>query len=274
MNKKIKGDLHIHSTISDSDYTIDEIMKKARENSITHISITDHDTLLGNTKSVEIGKKYEIEVISGVEISAYDYKRDSKVHILGYGKLGKNVNALCKNTILAREKNSKKYFDIILEKGYEISWERIKELSGETGVFKQHVMLHLIELGYTDDIYGDLYKKIFKEEKIVEDIKYVDIYDALRAIKLDGGIAILAHPAVYKNQDLILELLKFGLDGIEIYHPKHSLEDIATLKKIADENNLIKTGGTDFHGNMDTKYNEIGSFYSDEEALIKILKKL
>ncbi|MGL5191376.1 MAG: PHP domain-containing protein [Cetobacterium sp.] len=274
MNRRLKGDLHIHSTISDSDYTIDEIIKRAAENGLTHVSITDHDTLLGNRLSVEIGKKYGVEAISGIEISAYDYKRDSKVHILGYGKLGKNTSDLCKNTILNREENSKKNFEKILEKGYDLSWERIEELSGETGVFKQHIMLHLIELGYTDEIYGDLYKKFFKEEKLVEDIKYIDVYDALRAIKMDGGIAILAHPGVYKNEDLVSELLEFGLDGIEVYHPKHSLESIETLKKIADENNLIKTGGTDFHGRMDIKYNEIGSFYSDEEAINNILRKI
>ena len=59
----MKGDLHIHSSISDCNYSIEEIIKKAKENDITHISITDHDTILGLEKTLEYGKKYGVSII-------------------------------------------------------------------------------------------------------------------------------------------------------------------------------------------------------------------
>lgn len=80
----------------------------------------------------------------------------------------------------------------------------------------------------------------------------------------------MAHPAIYKNEELIEELIPYGLDGIEIYHPKHSLENINLLEKIAKKNNLLITGGTDFHGDVDSKYIEIGSFYTPIKTLDKL----
>lgn len=267
----MKGDLHIHSSISDCNYSIEDIMKKAKENGVTHISITDHDTILGVEEALKQGEKYGIEVIPGVEISAYDYKRGRKVHILGYKNLGENVEKICEEIPQKREELSKKYFDEIKKKGYDISWERIKNYSGKTGVFKQHIVIDLIKQGYTEKIYGELYQKLFKEETSIKDMEYIDVYKVIQAIKQDGGIAIMAHPAIYKNEELIEELIPYGLDGIEVYHPKHSLENINLLKDITKRNNLLSTGGTDFHGDIDSKYIEIGSFYCKEESLKKIV---
>lgn len=267
----MKGDLHIHSSISDCNYSIEDIVKKAKENGVTHISITDHDTILGIEEALKHGKKYGVEVIPGVEISAYDYKRERKVHILGYKNLGENVKKICEEIPKKREELSRKYFDEIKKKGYDISWERIKKYSGKTGVFKQHIVIDLIKQGYTEKIYGELYQKLFKEETSIKDMEYIDVYKVIKAIKQDGGIAIMAHSSLYKNEKLITELICEGLDGIEIYHPKHSKRDIELLEEIAKENNLLITGGTDFHGDIDSKYIEIGSFYCEEKSLKKIV---
>ena len=184
----MKGDLHIHSSISDCNYSIEEIIKKAKENDITHISITDHDTILGLEKTLEYGKKYGVSIIPGIEISAYDFKRGRKVHILGYKNLGENVKNLCKDIPKKREDLSKRFFDEIKSKGYNISWERIKKNSGETGVFKQHIVLDLIRNGYIKEIYGDLYQLLFKKETSIKDMEYIDVYEAIKAIKEDGGV--------------------------------------------------------------------------------------
>ena len=80
----------------------------------------------------------------------------------------------------------------------------------------------------------------------------------IKAIHEAGGIAVLAHPACYwavSLERLVKKLMKYGLDGIEVYYPYprfrkivkfHSSRDV---KRIADKYpELIQTGGTDFHG--------------------------
>ena len=74
----IKADLHIHTDISDGSLSTEEVIKKAKEKGLTHIAITNHDTVKGLKEAVELGKKYNIVVIPGVEISAYDYKEIEK----------------------------------------------------------------------------------------------------------------------------------------------------------------------------------------------------
>ncbi len=84
----------------------------------------------------------------------------------------------------------------------------------------------------------------------------------IQAIHEAGGIAVLAHPACYwaiSLERLVKKLMKYDLDGIEVYYPYprfrkivkfHSSKDV---KKIADKYpSLIQTGGTDFHGEIFT----------------------
>lgn len=272
----MKGDFHIHSNISDCNFTPDEIGKKAIEVGLTHLAFTDHDIITDDNIIEEIEKKYKIKVIKGIEISAYDYKNNKKVHVLGYGNLGENTKNLCKNICNERHQLSKKIYEILKNSNYNISWENIEKYAGKTGVFKQHIMLEFINKGYTDNIYGKLYENLFKNNGIVANlnINYVKAQDAIKAIKKDGAIAIIAHPAQFKNEDIIPELVELGLDGIEVYHQKHSKKDSFQLLKIVKKYNLLISGGSDFHGNMDKKYIELGSSFIDGENLKNFLDKL
>ena len=85
-----------------------------------------------------------------------------------------------------------------------------------------------------------------------------NVQKLIEAIHQAGGIAVLAHPACYwaiSLENLVKKLIDSGLDGIEVYYPYprfrkivkfHSSKDVM---KIANKYpNLIKTGGTDFHG--------------------------
>ena len=129
-------------------------------------------------------------------------------------------------------------------------------------------MDELIEKHYTDKIYSDLYKRLFKNGGIcAKDITYIDIFDALVAIKADGGVAILAHPGQLDSYSIISDLIEKGLDGIELNHHSHSQEDRERIKKYAQKSGLILTGGTDFHGKYSEKDIKIGEIESPKEFL-------
>lgn len=80
----------------------------------------------------------------------------------------------------------------------------------------------------------------------------------IKAIHEAGGIAVLAHPAccwALSLNNLVKNLMKAGLDGIETYYPYsrfrkfakfHSAKDVLKIAEKYPE--LIKTGGSDFHG--------------------------
>lgn len=267
----MKGDLHVHTNISDSSYGIRETLNMAKKNKVTHIGIVNHDTVKGLKEAVEIGKNMGIKVIPGVEISAYDYRNNKKVHILGYNfdLDGENIKKICDPMLKRRDENSRWQIKTLLENDYELDLDYITEKTKTSEIiYKQHIMKALIKSKYTDTIYSDLYKKLFKNGGIcARDIEYVDVLDAVRAIKSDGGIAVLAHPGHMNSYDVIPELVAEKLDGIEINHHGHSEEDIKKIREFSERYNLFLTGGTDFHGEYGEKPINIGDIECPEETL-------
>ena len=67
------------------------------------------------------------------------------------------------------------------------------------------------------------------------------------------GVVSIAHPGLIINLDivkLVAKLADWGLKGIEVYHSKHTIEDVSFFKSLAERFNLIQTGGTDCHGEL------------------------
>jgi phosphoribosyl 1,2-cyclic phosphate 1,2-diphosphodiesterase len=155
----------------------------------------------------------------------------------------------------------------LIAAGYKISWERCMEIAhGGTGVYKQHIMHALIEAGYTDSIYGPLYKKLFNRGQNGEKpgiafipMEYMDAKTAVQVILLAGGVPVLAHPGQYGNFELVPELVEAGLQGIEVWHPLHNEKHEEQAKQLARKYDLIMTGGSDFHGEYGEKPVLIGS---------------
>lgn len=270
------ADLHCHTKISDGSTSIDELIFIAQRKGISTISVTDHDTFAGATRAKIFGKRHSVEVISGAELSAYDYKRRRKVHVLCY--LCDNTDrleGLCRKTW----ENRKKAANIMLQKVikmYPISPEMVlRRAKGSTNIFKQHIMHALIDAGYTDSIYGDLFNKLFapKYGLAYTDIEYPDVFKVIEEIHKAGGVAVLAHPPVYDSFDLLEELIEHGIDGVEVYHTRNKEGDEERLKQIAINNNLVMTGGTDFHGMYSSVISPIGKCVTPDSQVVALKNK-
>lgn len=251
-------DLHCHTNMSDNSLSIRQVLDLARVHGVTHLSITDHDTTRGLNEAARLGKQMGIEIIPGIEISAYDYKRKVRAHILGYyiepGHPA--LEKICQPLVEARQNASREMVERIQDAGYDINWEKVQSYSPEgTGVFKQHIMHALMHNGYCDGIYGNLYSTLFSRgekggEKGVAYVpmEYIDAKEAIKAIRDAGGVPVLAHPGQFNNYAAIPEWIAVGLEGIEIYNPSHDIRDEWRSQLLADEYDLIITGGSDFHG--------------------------
>ncbi|MGM7719248.1 PHP domain-containing protein [Metabacillus sp. Hm71] len=251
-------DLHCHTNISDNSYSFEEVIRLAKLNGVKHLAITDHDTTKGLFQAMEIGESLGVEIIPGIEISAYDYERNRRAHILGlYITPGHaSIDELCSPLVAKRHEASWQMVSRIQEAGYDITWEEVLEFCKEgTGVYKQHIMHALLKKGYTDRIYGDLYNKLFKRGDSPNDrglafisIEYIDVMDAIRVIREAGGLPILAHPGQFDNFSAVEDWVQAGLEGIEVLHPLHDKEAEKKARALAEKWDLIQTGGSDFHG--------------------------
>lgn len=264
-----KVDLHVHSTVSDSSYSVDSILEMAKNIGLNALAFTEHDTTDGVESAMEKGKASGIKVIPGIEISAYDKSINKKVHILGYNyKRNDNIEKLCSPILERRNDNCIRQIKILKALGYKIDVDSVKQISGKY-IYKQHIIHYLCKTGQEKEIFGWMYRKIFKNRGPCDfDIEYVDAVDAVKAIVNDGGYAVLAHPGQQENLSIVDKLILAGLSGIELNHHGNSDVDKKEVEMICSKNNLFMTGGSDFHGIYEPYASTIGSNLAHESSSV------
>lgn len=276
----MKADLHCHTTISDGSLGISDIIRQADRDDVRYLAITDHDSLASISRAAVLGKRFNVNIIPSVEISAFDSKRGRKVHILAYNvQKPDRLEGLCMRTSEGRMKLGKSMAIRVLEK-YPITLESILRYSaGSKAIYKCHIMHALMDYGYTTELYGKVYDEIFDantgicaEQVRSEADFYPDVHFALNMIKAAGGVAVMAHPKVYDSLELLEELARDGsIDGVEVWHSSADEDYRKKLLNTAQTYGLITTGGSDFHGFYNHYAIQIGSNTTPEESLERIL---
>lgn len=273
----MKADLHTHTTISDCSLTQEEVVKQAQKNKVTHLAITDHDTTMGLSEALALGEKYSVEIIPGIEISAYDYQNDKKCHIVGlYVPIdNKELQNFTAPVNQSRKDNFATQISNLTESGYNISMKDF-QFRGELMVYKQHIMDVLIAKGYAQKIYGAKYQELFKGDGICNlKVNYPDALEAVRLLRAVNAFPVLAHPGIYDNFDIIEDLVDSGLMGIEGVYPHCSAQDYALIEQLSNKYDLLITGGTDIHGHYsDNPTAEVGDYSVDPSVLTEIKKLL
>ncbi len=250
-------DLHLHTTCSDGSLTPEQLVDKVKTIGIKVIAVTDHDEICGCKEAVDYGKKNNVTVIPGVELSIdYALKGKNHLHLLGLFIDTKNdaLNTALEQLRSARHRRAKKIIDKLRQIGYNLNYQELSNFAGNGSIGRPHVAALLKQKG------------IIKQE--AEAFRYLlgrggpayvakeklDIVKAIRVIHEANGLAILAHPISlgFKTYDLlgkeILKLHLLGLDGIEVYYSRHDKYLIKWLLDFANQNHLAVSGGSDFHG--------------------------
>jgi len=252
-------DLHIHSTASDGTLSPVEILRLAEKFELGAISITDHDTLKGSKDLLEAAGSSHVRVLTGIEISTIPpalYAVAGSFHILGYGiRLNDPVlNQTLETLQHARENRNPFIISRLNAMGLDITLEEVIQASGEAQIGRPHIAQLMIKKGFVQS-----FDEAFDAYLGFDKPAYVDKYrlDCQKAIEMiieAGGTPVLAHPFLLRIPDnsrlesLVATLKEMGLQGIEVYYPEHSSEDVDFYSRLALSHDLAITGGTDFHG--------------------------
>ena len=207
-----------------------------------------------------------------------------QMHILGLFIDYKSEELKQKLAMIEEGRNTRnaKFIKEFKKLGFEITEEELKEVSNGKIIGKPHFAKIFLRKKYIkekEEIFREYFNKSpFKE---IPKASYSP-KEVIEIIKRANGIAILAHPQTLKLSDnelkeKIMELKKYGLDGIECYHSKQSTQQMEKYREIAVENDLIITKGSDYHGPITKKHIELGTGMNDniinceEENIIKVL---
>jgi len=222
-------------------------LELAQEYNLETIAITDHDTVDAAIKIPVLSNG--LKVIPGIEFSA-DFP--SQYHMLGYFPSTDIPNTIeaAEKLKNAREDRMRTMVEQLQKKGYHIDYTDItKYASGSIG--KPHVAQALVEKGYATDVEA-AFSTILSKAEDTKRFKYKP-KELIDIIHKDNGIAIIAHPNSLNFTHaefnvFFLEQLKSGIDGLEVFYPSHSIDDIHFYKALTDDYNLSATAGSDFHG--------------------------
>lgn len=263
-------DLHIHSTYSDGTNSPVEIVSMAAKKGLTVISITDHDTMAGTQESIEAGKREGLQVIPGLELSVVH--EGKPIHILGYwmDEHNKELQAGLNRIQYERDERNRKIIHKLVKLGIPVTEEELDVCSKHGQAGRPHIGSMLIKHGVVKNI-NQAFQHYLKKDRCA----YVARYEfkaetAIRLIKQAGGIAVFAHPVQFDSSLATLptfldQLTPFGLDGIEMYYPTQSPSFRKKLAPIAQKNNLLYTGGSDFHGAIRPK-STLGLLLNDSDG--------
>lgn len=274
----MSADLHCHTIMSDGSDSADFVVRLAKNIGLSALALTDHDYYSGKYGADCLGQKYGVRVINGAECSCCDTSRGHKVHLLCYNcKYPEALDEIFFKANRARTEAAMKMTKKVSTL-YPITEEMVMDCVGESGFCgKQHIMLALMKAGYTGDMFGDLFRNLFdsKTGSCYVPINHTDMFEVINCLRESGGVIVMAHPSVYGSIASLEDLIKAGIHGIEFYHPRNKPDDKKIIMQVAEQNGLLLTGGTDFHGYFtpSSSVNPLGTCTSSDEQLNDLLQK-
>ena len=242
------ADLHLHTQFSDGTFTPEELVLRAQNAGLACIALTDHDTVEGCTRAAAACAAVKMEFISGAELTAEH--EDTEVHVLGYFLDTQNKVLLAKIAKFqsVRQNRIHEMVAALNKLGIPLKAESVFALANCKSPGRPHVARALVKEKLIDNL-DEAFEKYLKKGRPAWVPKTkMSALEGIELIHQAGGLAVMAHPGLNRTDDIIPDLVKAGLDGIECFHTKHSTVMAERYLEIAEKYHLLVTGGSDCHG--------------------------
>lgn len=257
--QKPYADLHTHTNASDGLKTPEELVSDASRIGLSCLAITDHDTTDGLNAGIQAGCVLGIRVIPGIEINTQWAKEE--IHLLGYFidyKLDwlQHMLIRIRDTRLCRGEGMVKKLNTLY--GFDIAFEEVQQEAGSGAIARPHIARVMVRKGYVKYV-----SEAFDRYLGTDSPAYMDRFrltpgEGIDAIQRAGGAAVLAHPGLLPDPRLVDRIINAGIQGIEVYHSKHSKAQTDYFQGLCRRHGLLTTGGSDWHGEAGEGGSDLG----------------
>ena len=249
----MKVDLHNHSYYSDGVFSPSEVVRFADDAGCDLFALTDHDTTDGLDEARQTADKLSVDLVSGVEISAF--WRNMTIHIIG---LDIDINndilqaGLVHNQQLRKERAEKIALGL-WRAGIKDALEKTQALSKTDMLTRTHFAQMLIGEGYCKDMKSVFRRYLTGKKPGGVRVEWKNIDEVVGWIHAAGGQAVLAHPFRYrmtntKIKNMFLNFKEVFGDGVEVVTATSTDEEISLSNQWAKEYKLLSSCGSDYHG--------------------------
>ncbi len=252
-------DLHAHTTASDGTLSASDLISLAKRVGLAALAITDHDTFDGYEEAVPFAREAALDLVRGIELNSRLHLPDQGeyryVHLLGYWpsrQPSPEFNAWLENERADRRDRNRRLAAALRDRGVDITVEEV-EARGRSLTGRAHFARALVEKGYAHDNEDAFRRYLGRSAPSYVERQSQSTEDAVRKIRDSHGIPALAHPirlglSPDREREVLVRLKAAGLLALEVYHSEHPPEMQAHYRQLAEELDLIPTGGSDFHG--------------------------
>lgn len=247
----MKYDLHSHSYYSDGTLSPTELINLAVEREITHLALTDHDTVSGLAEARKAAENLPIKLIEGIEFSCT--WENQLLHVVGLNIDPNNpeLKAKIEMNRLRRLDRAESMYEDFEQHDIFLRESVSKQLVGGVPT-RPHFAQALVELGYAKDKKQAFKRYLVRGKPGYIPMKWASLEEIGSAIKGAGGVAVLAHPIRYKFTRtklirLIAEMIPLGIRGIEVSTGTTDKQQAAMLAELVRQFKLVASVGSDFH---------------------------
>jgi 3',5'-nucleoside bisphosphate phosphatase len=247
-----KYDLHCHSTASDGVLSPTELVKRAKEQGVTALALTDHDTTAGYQEARNAANETNLTLIPGIELSAS--WQGKTFHIIGLG-IDPEYQPLFEATRhlqAVRLERAEKIAEKLEKKRITGALEAVMKAAGESMITRTHFADFLVSQNHVSTQQEAFDRYLASGKPAYMATVWAELDLAVNWITQSGGIAVLAHPLRYKltpkwMQRLLNAFKQAGGQGIEVITGRCNADEIKLAAKYANDFDLAGSVGSDFH---------------------------
>lgn len=242
------ADLHLHTRFSDGTYTPAELGDRAFRQGFAAIAVTDHDTVEACEPTMAACGQLGVECIVGSELTAEH--EGQELHILGYCLDLENQRFLTEIRRFQEVRQNRIREIVSRLNGLDIRLDAdtVFALANCASPGRPHVARALVQEGWCDNL-DEAFERFLKRNRPAWVPKFkMSAAHAIELIHHAGGVAVMAHPGLNRADGAIPGMVDAGLDGLECFHTKHSTATSEHYLELADQFDLLVTGGSDCHG--------------------------
>jgi predicted metal-dependent phosphoesterase TrpH len=257
-----KYDLHSHSTASDGALPPVDLVRRAHQQGVTVLALTDHDTVAGLAEARQAASTLGLRLIDGIELSA-SYQSQC-LHIVGLNINPQHsalMNGIARQQSIRGER-AKKIAEKLEKKRIPGAYQAVTQAAGDGEITRSHFADFLLANRYVATQQEAFDRYLSKGKPAYVPTVWAGLEEVVDWIKAAGGIAVLAHPMRYKLSAKFMNraLAAFkqaGGQGIEVVTGRAGEDEIRFSRQYADKHQLYASVGSDFH-NPDNQWLELG----------------
>lgn len=241
-------DLHLHSTASDGTVSPAEVARRAAAEGLDGIALTDHDTVDGVEEAATEARRLGLRFLVGAELSANE--PDRSVHVLAYGFDPSNpeLDRFFREYREHREERAREIVERFRQLGVSLEYRDVDREAGDGVPTRAHVARALVRKGEAENEREVFDRWLGRDGPAYVGKRPTPPASVFQLIHDAGGVSVLAHPGWHHGPEEIRRWAAEGLDGVEVHHPANHGKVRRRLEELADELDLLRSGGSDWHG--------------------------